>query len=537
MEVDDEAGSGTGTAGGTVDAGLRAVAARLSGKAALLDGEDVVTYGELDAAADAGAAGLRELGLAPGDRVALLATNSSDAVTALYAIWRAGLVAVPLNLSAPPPELGHVLSDAGVRAVVADPAGLSALDHVAGDGIPTGQVLVTSARVPGGRRSWRTLVATAAVSHTTMTPQPADGALALLQYTSGTTGPPRGAMLPHAALLANHDQMAATRLGIYEHDVVLCVLPLFHIYALNVALAFPLSRGASVLLVDRFDPRQTLADVVRHRASVLIGAPPLYAAWTALEGAGDADLASVRYGVSGAAPLSADLLAAFTARFGIPLWEGYGLTETAPLLTTVAMSGEPRPATVGRPVPGVQLRLVDSVSREVAEGDLGEVEVRGPNLFVGYWQDSDATRAALDDGWLRTGDIGYLDGGDLHLVDRTTDLVLVSGFNVYPREVEEALARHPAVAEAAAIGVPHPRTGQAVKAYVVLAEGTVATPEELAEHCREWLARFKCPEEVVVVEGLPHLPTGKLRRRSLRELDGPGAGAAGPVATSQHRRT
>lgn len=521
MDVDDVAGTGE-----TVDAGLRAVAARLADKTALLAGDDAMTYGELDAAVDAGAVGLRDLGLAAGDRVALLTANSPDAVIALYAIWRAGLVAVPVNLGAPAPELGHVLADAEVRAVVTDLAGLPALDLVAQRGIPTGQILVTSAEVPGGRRSWRGLVEEASGAP----PRPGAG-LALLQYTSGTTGLPRGAMLPHAALLANHAQMAATRLGMYEQDVVLCVLPLFHIYALNVALAFPLSRGATVLLVDRFDPRETLAAVVRHRASVLIGAPPLYAAWTALEDADGADLASVRYGVSGAAPLPAALLAAFTERFGIPLWEGYGLTETAPLLTTVAMSGEPRPATVGAPVPGVELRLVDAASREVADGDLGEVEVRGPNLFAGYWQDDDATRAALDDGWLRTGDVGYLDGGDLHLVDRTTDLVLVSGFNVYPREVEEALARHPAIDEAAAIGVPHPRTGQAVKAYVVLRDGAGATPEELAAHCREWLAGFKCPQEVVVVEGLPHLPTGKLRRRALRELDGEGPeGPEGPAA-------
>ena len=226
----------------------------------------------------------------------------------------------------------------------------------------------------------------------------------------------------------------------------------------------------------------------------------------------------MRIAVSGAAALPADVLARTRDVLGLDVWEGYGLTEAAPTVTSTAMGERPVPGSVGRPLPGIELDLVDEEGRSVPTGELGEVTVRGPNVFAGYWRRPGDTAAVLRDGWLATGDVGYLDHhGDLHLVERKRDLVIVSGFNVFPSEVENALRTHPRVADAAVIGVPHPTTGEAVMAYVVAADGAELSPDEVLAHARTRLARYKLPESVTVVEALPLLPTGKVKRRVLRD--------------------
>jgi long-chain acyl-CoA synthetase len=496
---------------------LRASAGRLPDKTALIFQDQRLSYAELDARVDRAAAAFQRAGLAPGDRVALLLGNAPHFIEALYGALRAGLVAVPVNVAFTAEEVAHILADSGASmVVVAEPyAGvlrglretLPALESV---------VVAGASSPPVGTQTWRQFLGAAGDA-----PAPVaagEEALALLQYTSGTTARPKGAMLSHANLLANQEQMAATRLKVHEGDVVLCVLPLFHIYALNVALAFSLAQGATVLLVERFDALQTLQQVAEHRASVLLGAPPMYVAWLNTPGAADLDLASVRFAISGAAALPRTVLERVAAELGITIWEGYGLTETAPVLTSTAMGDEVVPGSVGKALPGVELRLLDDRGERVHPGDPGEVVVRGPNVFRGYWQAETATREVLSpDGWLCTGDVGYDEDGYLFLVDRKKDLVIVSGFNVYPREVEEVLYRHPKVTEAAVVGTPHPYTGEAVKAVVVLRPGEEATAEEIIAFARRSLARFKCPEVVEFVRELPHLPTGKVKRRELRE--------------------
>jgi long-chain acyl-CoA synthetase len=502
-------------------------AARLPDKPALRYQGSDTTYAALAERVAKAAGALLGLGLQPGDgaeagdRVALLLPNCPQFVEAFHAAAHAGLVAVPLNVGFTREEVCHILVDSGARAIVVMEPFLPTVEGLLDELDALEVVIVAGASsVPDGGRLWRTLVDAAA-------PVPlaevGDDAVALLQYTSGTTGRPKGAMLSHGNLLANQQQMAQTQLKVAEGDVVLCVLPLFHIYALNVAMAFPLARAATVLLVERFDAAQTLQDIARERVSVVVGAPPMYVAWVNTPGVAAVDLGSVRFAISGAAALPVQVLERFRSDLGVDLWEGYGLTETAPLLTTVAMGDELRPGSVGKPVPGVEIRLVDERGQPVRRGDPGEVVVRGPNVFSGYWRQPDATREVLDaDGWFRTGDIGYAAEGNLHLVDRKKDLVIVSGFNVYPREVEEVLYRHPKVADAAVIGVPHPYTGEAVKAVVVLRDGEEATAQELIDHSARSLARFKCPEVVEFVEALPLLPSGKVLRRRLRD-----GGAAG----------
>ncbi len=494
---------------------LRAVARRQPEAPALLAGRRHIGYGELDARVDRAAAAFQRAGHEPGDRVALLLGNVPRFVTALYGALRAGLAVVPLNPGSTASEAAHILAHSGARTVVAGAARLGILDGVRETLPALERVVVTATSAPAmGTRTWDQF------TEGSEPPQPVGTGgddLALLAYTSGTTGRPRGAMLSHANLLANHDQMAATRLRVTCDDIVLCVLPLFHLYALNVALAFPLGQGATVRLVERFDPASTLDLVADGGVTAVVGAPPIYVAWVNLPDAGRRDLSAIRVAVSGAAPLPPAVLQRCRSDLGLEVDEGYGLTETAPVLTTTAMGDGPRAGSVGRPVPGVELRLVDERRRDVRPGDPGEVLVRGPNVFRGYYNDPEATAAALDaDGWLSTGDVGVLDGPDLVLVDRRADLIIVSGFNVYPREVEDVLVRHPKVAEAAVVGVAHPYTGETVKAVVVLAAGAEATGEELADFCGRFLARFKCPEVVEFVASLPHNASGKVVRRHLR---------------------
>jgi long-chain acyl-CoA synthetase len=503
---------------------LAASAARLPDKRALIFQGRASTYGELAQRVRKAAGALRSLGLRataegePGDRVALMVGNSPQFVEAYHAIAHAGLVAVPLNVGFTPAEVAHILADSGARAIVVSEPFMPVIESLRGTLPDIEHVIVAGASsAPEGTALWREVVDAGEEADLV---EVGEGTMAVLQYTSGTTGKPKGAMLSHGNLVANQHQMEQTLLKVEESDVVLCVLPLFHIYALNVAMSFTLAQGATVLLVERFDAVQTLRDVVEHGASIIIGAPPMYVAWVNTPGVDDMDLGSVRYAVSGAAALPAPVLDRFRTELGIDIYEGYGLTETSPLLTTVAMSGEPRPGSVGKPVPGVEIRLIDERGNPVRRGDPGEVVVRGPNVFSGYWQRPEETAEVLDDdGWFRTGDVGYAADGNLYLVDRKKDLIIVSGFNVYPREVEEVLYQHPKLAEAAVIGVPHPYTGEAVKAVVVLRPGEEATAQEVIDFAARSLARFKCPEVVEFVEELPHLPSGKVLRRQLR--DGP----------------
>jgi long-chain acyl-CoA synthetase len=427
------------------------------------------------------------------------------------------VVVAPLNVMLTPEEAGYVLADAEVTAVVADPAFLPGVLAVRDRVGSLEHVLVTGeAPAAPETSSYEEALAQA--------PEPphvdvAEEDLALLAYTAGTTARPKGAMLTHGNLLANLDQMAKVpALAEAETDVVLLALPLFHIYALNAVLGITIREGATAVLVERFDAVATLELVERRRVTILFGAPPMFAAWLQAAEQRPFDLSTVRLAVSGAAPLPGQVLMAFRDRLGITIWEGYGLTETAPAVTTNALGETAKPDSIGLVLPGVDVRLVDEAGEDVEEGDPGEIVVRGPNVFGGYWNRQEETDAAFRDGWLRTGDVAYRDvDGYLFIVDRKKDLIIVSGFNVFPKEVEDAIAAHPKVAEVVVIGVPDDRTGEAVKALIVQKPGQTVTEEEILDHCRGTLARFKWPRHVELVKSLPKHVTGKVLRRALRE--------------------
>jgi long-chain acyl-CoA synthetase len=337
-------------------------------------------------------------------------------------------------------------------------------------------------------------------------------------FTSGTAGAPKAAMLTHGNLAANiHQVLDHPGLRLEASDVSLGALPFFHVFGLNAVLGLSLAAGASVVLVDQFDPAVTAQQVTAHSVTVVAGVPSMYAGWLATD-LPDERFRSVRLAVSGAAALPEEIAKGFTDRYGVDVHQGYGLTEASPIVTTTAlMPGTPKPGSIGPSLPGVTVRLVDDHGEEALVGDPGEIWVQGPNVFPGYWKDPAASERALTpDGWLRTGDVAVVDDDNqLRLVDRAKDLIIVSGFNVFPVEVEDVLRTHDDVLDAAVVGEASPRTGEAVVAYVVPKQGRSPDEATLSSHCAHALARYKCPSRVEIVDHLPRAPSGKLLRREL----------------------
>ena len=483
---------------------------------ALVSGGRVTTYGELRELVARARGGLRSLGLDDGDRLALVCGNGRDFVVLYLAALGLGVVTVPLNPSSPAPELVREVQVVAARVVVAEPG--TAWADVDRGAVPTVQHVVSTEPPMAGAAAFThdllvdDLFAASPVDMVDV----ASSHLAVMMFTSGTAGAPRAAMLSHGNLLANIEQAQATGADVLSTDVVYGVLPLHHIFGLNVVLGLSLARGASVVLVRRFDP-STALDTIRERGvTVVPGAPPMWLAFSHFDDLPADSFGTVRLALSGAARMPHEATRRLLDRFGLVLHEGYGLTEASPMVSTSA-GVEQRIGSVGRVLEGIRVRLVDEEGNDAVAGDAGEVWVKGPNVFVGYHDDPDATaRVLTDDGWLRTGDIAVSDDeGNLWLVDRAKDLIIVSGFNVYPAEVEEVLAEHPAVAEAGVVGVPHPHQGEAVKAYVVLRPGATVQEDTLVDWCLDRLARYKCPSKVLFVDALPRNANGKVLRRSL----------------------
>ncbi|CAN5681859.1 long-chain fatty acid--CoA ligase [soil metagenome] len=482
---------------------------------ALISRGRTTTYGELREQVAGLRGGLRGLGLDPGDRVALVCANNWYFVISYLAVLGAGLVAVPLNPTSPPPEIEAELAAIGARAVVVGPAGRATLASIDRARVPALEHLICA--VGAESDGWTSLDDLLAAA-----PSPAverdDDDLAVLIFTSGTAGSPKAAMLSHGNLQANIDQMQGHVARAQDAtDVAFGVLPMFHIFGLNVVLGVSLAAGSAVLLIERFDPSSALEAIARHGVTIVAGAPTMWMAWANLPESDAGALGTVRLATSGAAKLPAEISVRMHERFAVDLTEGYGLTEASPVVTS-ATGMAPRYGSIGVPLSGVSVRLVDADGDDVLVGDAGELWVHGPNVFRGYWNDPEATTAALtDDGWLRTGDIAVVDDdGLLSLVDRAKDLIIVSGFNVYPAEVEDVLIAHPAVEGVAVIGVAHPHSGEAVKAYLVVAAGAAVEEDDVIAFCEQRLARYKCPDKVMFVDELPQGLGGKILRRELR---------------------
>jgi len=481
-------------------------ARRVPDHRALIDlaGGRTLTWAETDRAVDAHTRVLLEAGLTAGDRVLVRLPTGAPLCVAFFAVSRAGGIVVPVAADAPEREVRRIFEHSGAKLVVGEAVDG---DAVAAPDLDPGAVEAVRPRTSGED-------------------------IAVICYTSGTVSTPRGVMLSHRALLANVGQCAQLKPApVTATDRVLLAVPLHHVYGLGPGLLQIASAGATAVLMDHFGTEAALSACQEHKVTAIVGVPPMYQAFaTVAEDRLAEALAHARLLTSGAAPLPAPVLARIRALTGLSIFEGYGLTETGPVLTSTLVGGYAKPGSVGRPLAGIELRLVDSDGSPVGDLDdpdetladtstgedtTGLVSVRGANLFSGYWPDG--AYGPDGEGWFRTGDVGYLDAdGDLHLVDRATDLVIVNGFNVYPHEVEEVLGELEGVAEAAVVGEPDERTGERVRAVLVLADGAELTAEQVREHCGQRLARFKVPAVVEFVDDLPHSVTGKVRRASLR---------------------
>jgi long-chain acyl-CoA synthetase len=456
---------------------LRLAAASRPDHLALVDGAHRLTFAELDRQVSAAAAALLARGLSAGERVGLQLPTGADFAVLYLATLRAGLVAVPVNPAYTAPEVEHVRADAGAALH---------LDVESGRALLAG---TSDAEDPHCDRGGE--------------------ALAVLLYTSGTSGRAKGAMLSARALLANLDQIEKLHL-VGPDDVVFVPLPLTHIFGLNAGLGMALRVGATLVLADRFDPGETLETMAAEKVTSVLGVPGQYTAWLAEPGLA-AGFASVRFAMSGSATLGRGVVDGFAAA-GITLHDGYGLTEAAPVVAVDAIGAGP--GTVGPSLPGVEVSLRDGDGDDVDDGDPGRIFVRGDNLFSGYWPNG--TDGPDADGWFGTGDIAVADEeGRLRLVGRSTELVIVNGFNVYPAEVETVLAAEAGVAEVAVVGEPDERTGEAVRAYVVPAPGVTLDPAALLAAAGRSLARFKVPAVIEIVAALPHTVTGKIMKWQL----------------------
>lgn len=455
---------------------------------------------------------LSELGIGKADRVALLCGNSPYFVISYLACLGIGAVVVPLNPASPALEIQRELQVVGARAIVIEPSAISAWQIIDRDAVPT----LTTIIATDGHELPDALTLSSLLDHA---PAPLvaiePDQLAVLMFTSGTAGAPKAAMLSHQNLYANVRQLGNFSL-ITPSDVVYGVLPLFHIFGLNVMLGFTLFVGASVVLVERFDPVTALETFEKRQVTVVPGAPQVWSAFAQLPGLDPKSFAGIRIALTGAAKMPEDVTILFQQRFGLNIYEGYGLTEASPVVS-MSIGHQFKVGSVGRVLPGVEVRLVDENGEDALRGDAGELWVRGDNIFLGYLDDPEATsRVLTPDGWLRTGDVAVIDDdGYAFLVDRVKDLIIVSGFNVYPAEVETVLTNHPHIVAAAVVGVAHPQTGETVRAFVVPATGVHLDEDAVIEFCRRHLARYKCPSRVLMVEALPVGGTGKVLRREL----------------------
>jgi long-chain acyl-CoA synthetase len=480
-------------------------------RAAVRLDDRILTYGQLDERSGRVAGLLAGLGVEPGDRVALMLPNVPEFPVLYYGVLRAGATVVPMNPLLKAREVEFYLGDSGVRVIFAW--------HATADESDKGAEAAGAHLVPVATATFDRLLGEhaplMAVSDL------ADDATAVILYTSGTTGKPKGAELTHANLRRNAAVSASTLFHLEPDDVVMGCLPLFHSFGQTCGLNAVVGSGACLTLVPRFDPGKALEVIQRDRVTVFEGVPTMYVALLNHPRRGDYDVGSLRLCVSGGAALPVEVLRGFEEAFGCIILEGYGLSETSPVASFNHPGRERKPGSIGTPIEGVEIRVVDPAGQDVPAGGVGEIAIRGHNIMKGYWRHEQATGEAIPDGWFRTGDLARQDeDGYLFIVDRKKDLIIRGGYNVYPREIEEVLYEHPAVAEAAVIGIPHRTHGEEVGAAVVLKPGAEATATELQAFCKERVAAYKYPRHVWLEATLPKTATGKLLRREVQPPEG-----------------
>lgn len=502
-----------------------------------------MTYAELREHAERFAAALHRSGVHPGDRVAIMLPNLPQTIVAFWGVMKAGATAVMTNPLYRETELKRHFRDAGVRVLITLDLLWQHIEPLMGT-LGLDRVIVTDVgdalRPPlswlYALKQWRTadkpvipwsdhIIRWRDFCACKERYRPAAGnphaEIALLQYTGGTTGEPKGAMLTHAGLTAQLTQLLSI-LGIKDDDAhtFLSIMPFFHVFGLMGNIVLPAAMRAATIPVPRYTPGDLLRTIKQFRPTFFVGAPSVYISLMQQKTIAQYDLTCIRYCISGSAPFPAEMLRRWQDLTHAAITEGYGLTEASPVLCANPIFGTQKIGSIGVPLPLTQVRIVatDDPGRELGDNEWGELVAKGPQLMAGYWNRPDETAVTLRDGWLHTGDIAYRDeDGYYFLVDRKKDLVIVGGYNVYPREVEEVLYEHPHVAEAVAVGVKHPTRGEALKAFIVPKAGAILSKADLAAHCRARLANYKIPKFFEFRTDLPKTIIGKVLRRALRD--------------------
>jgi long-chain acyl-CoA synthetase len=477
-----------------------------AGRVAVRVDDAGMTYRALDEASARVAGLLHERGLAPGDRVGLMMPNVAEVPVVYYGVLRAGGVVVPMNPLLKEREVAYYLGDSGARLIFAW--------HAFAGPARAGAAQAGAEAIVVDDVAFPDLLASASPDYGVAKTDDEDTAVIL--YTSGTTGHPKGAELTHGNLISNTETSRADIVQAGPDDVIFGGLPLFHVFGQTVALNVSVAAGACLTLLPRFDPAHALRIVAGHHVTVFEGVPTMYVALLHAPDREQYDTSSLRMCISGGAALPVEVLRGFEEAYGVPVLEGYGLSETSPVASFNHPGREQKPGSIGTPIRDVAMRVVDNTDHEVPQGEVGEIVISGPNVMKGYWQRPEATAEALRDGWFHTGDLGRVDeDGYFYIVDRKKDMIIRGGYNVYPREIEEVLYEHPGVAEAAVLGVPHPALGEEVAAAVALKPGADVTAEELRDYVKSQVAAYKYPRHLWVVDSLPKGATGKIQKRDI----------------------
>jgi long-chain acyl-CoA synthetase len=481
-------------------------AARSPDASAVRLGESELSYAELDQRSARLARLLGERGLQAGDRIGVMLPNVLEFPVAYYGVLRAGGVVVPMNVLLKRREIGFYLEDSGAELLLAWHSFAEEAREGAAD---AGAELIE--------------VEPASFAALLSEHEPVSGLVdteadetAVILYTSGTTGKPKGAQLTHANLGRNADVSSRTTCEIDAGDVVFGGLPLFHSFGQTVAMNASLRVGACLTLVPKFDPGEALATMQRDRVTHFYGVPTMFGALLHHPERESYDVSALRTCITGGASMPVEVLRGFEDAFGAVVLEGYGLSETSPVACSNHPDRERKAGSIGTPIEGVEMKVVDENDEEVARGEVGEIVIRGHNIMKGYWQRPDATAEAMRGGWFHSGDMARTDeDGYFYIVDRKKDLIIRGGYNVYPREVEEVLYEHPKIREAAVVGVPHDEWGEEIGAAVVLHEGEELGPEEVSAYVKERIAAYKYPRVVWFLDDLPKGPTGKILKREI----------------------
>ena len=487
------------------------------------------SYGEFEQTVGRFAQGLQDLGIQKGDHVAFLLGNTPHYLIALYATMRLGATAIPVNPIYTPDEISYIIRNGDVKAIVALDA-LLPLVEMGVQAFPQVEAFIVCETVADAAEKVaglsdaarvKTYLFSQIVATASGLLEPVDIAEddnAIILYTSGTTGSPKGAMLTHGNVYSNARDVS-TYLGYRAEDRIIATLPVFHVFALTVVVNAPLLSGATVLLAPRFSPAEVFALAKEQQATVFAGVPTMYNFLYQSPDGNPEDFSTIRLAVSGGASLPVALLHNFEEKFNVRVSEGYGLSEASPVTCFNPLDRERKAGSIGTNINNVENRVVDAYGQDVPVGEVGELIVRGPNVMKGYYKMPEETAVAIRDGWLYTGDLARKDEeGYFYIVDRKKDMINVGGFNVYPREVEEVLFTHNNIVEAAVVGFPDSDFGEAVHAYVVLKDSAKTTTDDILAYCAKHMVKYKVPKVIEIIEELPKNTTGKILRRSLKEV-------------------